>query len=144
MNHVARRLFATSFFVSLAIAAACGPPPAPVKNAAGDTVDAVSYEERFALNPDPQTHSFRAARLERVVKLLDKHGLMGQDATYETKTVDVASVAILVTVGGKEKKITVKNCAHEKVCAFFSEAVSSELIEKQPQACKSGKPCDKK
>jgi len=144
VNYVARALTVTSVFLSLASAAACGPPPAPVKNAAGETVDAVSYEERFALNPDPQTHSFRAARLERVVKLLDKHGLMGQEAAYETKTVDVASVAILVTVGGKEKKITVKNCAHEKVCAFFNEAVSSELIEKQPQACKSGKACDKK
>lgn len=142
MKNVARIVSVVA--CSLALAAACGPPPAPVKNGAGETVDAVSYEERFALSPDAQTHPFRGDRLDRVVKLLDKHALMGVEATYEAKVVDVASVVITTSVNGKEKKITVKNCAHEKVCAFFSEAVSSQLIEKQPQACKSGKPCDKK
>jgi hypothetical protein len=115
-----------------------------VKNATGETVDSVSYEERFALSPDPQTHPFRGDRLDRVVKLLDKHGLMGVEATHEAKAVDVASAVLITTINGKEKKIFVKNCAHEKVCAFFAEAASSELIEKQPQVCKSGKPCDKK
>ncbi|MBS2014776.1 MAG: hypothetical protein JST00_17945 [Deltaproteobacteria bacterium] len=144
MKRAARVTSLSIVALALALSAACGPPPAPTKNAAGETVGSVSYEERFALNPDPETHAFRGERLERVVKLLDKHGLMGVDATYEAKTVDVASVSVIVQVNGKEKKVTAKNCAHEKICAFFGEAVSTGLLEKQPQACKSGKPCDKK
>lgn len=127
------------------VAAGCEKPP-PIKSPSGEAIDIVTYEERFALSSDTHDGSFRAERLKRALEMMDKRGVLAMDGAYEVKGVVASSTLTLVVKpsAGKERKITLENCSEEHVCGFFADAQAAGVVERQPQVCKSAKPCDKK
>lgn len=136
---------ALGILVPLAIAACDSSPP--VKTAAGVRLDYVRVEERFQLNPEGKSKEWTGDDLRKAVPLLDKNGifdLLGH--TYEAKDV-VESATLILTVkplDQTERTITVKNCAQEKICAFFTEAHAQGLVPRKPVVCgASSAPCGK-
>jgi len=136
---------ALSAFAALGLVAGCEKPP-PIKSPAGEAIEAVTYEERFALSPDAHEGSFRAERLKKALEMMDKRGLLAMEGSYEVKgVVDSSTLTVVVKpTGGKERRITLKNCSEEHVCGFFTDAQAAGVVDKVPQVCKSAKTCEKK
>lgn len=135
------------FAAVLASAALACEPAAPIKTASGDRIGSVSYEERFPLSNDGHETTLHGDRLRRAVEMMDRSGVMAMSGNYEAPGVlDKSTLVVTVTtIDNKERKLTLKNCAEPHVCAFFTEAVKSGIVEKMPVVCRDTTPaCVKK
>jgi hypothetical protein len=132
-------LAAPPLFLSLA---GCS-PPAPVTAASGESIEQVSYEERFPLTTDVKEVTWRGERLAKAVPLMDRAGVTGMSGTYLAPNV-VDRSTLVVTIkgaGGRDRQIFVKNCAEPHVCSFFAEASRAALVEKVPLVCREAVLC---
>jgi hypothetical protein len=127
------------------LAAACSSKP--VMDARGEPVTEIRFEERFALDAEGKSKSFRGDELKQTVELLDKNGVLALDGTFAaTGVVDQSQVDVVVVTGanggrGEGRRIVVKNCAEPHLCAFFADAKKSGLVEHIPGVCRDTTPC---
>jgi hypothetical protein len=124
---------------------ACSPPP-PVKTASGLMLASATIEERFPVNPDVKETKVAGEDLQRLVALLDKHGivdLMGKGYVPRDAVVESGSVAVVLhPVGQPDRRVSAKSCAQPKLCAFFEEAKGQGLVAHVPVTCKGNtSPC---
>ncbi len=118
---------------------ACDSSPPP-KTASGMRLESVTIQEQFPLNPEGKIKEYTGDDLRKLVPLMDKQGLFdltGQ--TFASKEV-VESGTLLIRVKPVDQPvrvITAKSCAHEKICAFFTEAHAQGLVERKPVVCGS-------
>jgi hypothetical protein len=122
---------------------ACSSPGPPVKTASGEVIEGVSYEERFPSSTEVHEVSFTGERLRTAVALMDRAEVIGMSGNFQAMEGGDKNT-LLVTIRGAEnrqRKIFMKNCAEEHVCAFFAAAVKSNLVEKAPDACRDGVRC---
>ena len=127
------------------VAVACESAP-PVKAASGERIDGVSFEERFAVSTDTNEISFHGEGLRKAVELMDRAGVMSMSGNYAaTGVLDRSKLTLTVRpIGGQPRVLVVKNCAEPHLCAFFTEATKSGVVEKMPVVCRDAPPCAKK
>jgi hypothetical protein len=131
------------FIVAIVLAGSACEPPAPVRTAAGELIESVSYEERFALSSDVKETSFHGDRLRRAVELMDRAGVTAMSGDYSAAgVVDKSTLIITVSAAGhRERKIVLRNCADPNVCKFFATAVQSGVVDKTPAVCRDAIAC---
>ena len=140
-----RSLLCACAFASTAVfILGCSDAP-PVKTAAGERLERLTIEERFATSDEVKETNLRGERLRTAVDLMDEHGVSGLTGTFESKAVvHTGSVTLIIKpTEGAERRIAVQSCAHENVCPFLDAALAKGLLEHKPLACKSGARCEK-
>jgi hypothetical protein len=136
----------SSFAALLAfVAVACEPAP-PIKTASGERIGGVSYEERFPLSNDGHETTLHGDKLRKAVDMMDRAGVIALTGNYEaTGVLDKSTLVVTVTTSDNhERKLVMKNCAEPHVCAFFTEAMKSGLVDRLPVVCRDALPCTKK
>ncbi len=121
-------------------------PSAPIKTAAGERIEGVSYEEHFPLSNDGHETTLRGDRLRRAVEMMDRAGVIAMTGNYAaTSVVDKSTLVLTVSTGNKtERRLVVKNCAEPHLCAFFAEAVKSGVADRTPVVCRDAVACAKR
>jgi hypothetical protein len=121
---------------------ACSSGP-PIKTASGEVIEAVTYEERTPHSTDVHEVTFKGDRLRTAVALMDRLAVIGMSGDFQADGREDRNT-LVVTIRGaenRERKIFVKNCAEEHVCAFFAAAVRSDIVDKAPDVCREGNRC---
>lgn len=144
MRTLACASLVTAFVLAIS-ASACDQGP-PVKTARGEIIKNVEYEEVYSRSSETNGRTVSGPQLQKFVELLDKHELVSRTGSHDAKGVlDSGTLTLIVRpYSGGERKITLKNCSDEKVCAFFKDVHAAGLMQKEPMLCTSAKPCDKK
>lgn len=135
-------LFRVAIAVSLLADLSCSSGP-PVKTASGEVIEEITYEERFPLTTDVHEVTFHGDRLRKAVALMDRAGVTGMSGSFQSsEMVDKSTLVLTIHAAEhRDRKILVRNCAEPHVCAFFAEAVKSDLVEKVPVVCRDGVRC---
>jgi hypothetical protein len=118
----------------------------PVKTSTGEAIEFIAIHEQFALSTDVKGDRLHGERLRKALEIMERTGAFAVEGDYAARgVVDKTSLTVTVrSAGGRERSMVMKNCAEPKMCAFLSEAHKAHVIDREPAACKSDKPCEKK
>lgn len=104
-------------------------------------IESVSYEERSGPSPEQHEITLKGEPLAKAIELMDRSQVTGMSGSFQSADSPNKSVLVVTIRGLTQRKILVKDCAEQRVCAFFAAAVKSEIVKEAPVVCRDGVRC---